>query len=160
VSTRDRSVTGRAPQAIDVDADGTPVEPWLPSRTPGDVMSANAQVALGVLDALVAAGYRTPEDVAVASIDDPLPRSTFWPRLTMVEQPGYDMGKTAVELLLERLTGDGRAAPSRKVVFDAKLLVGSTSGGVDHPVPGLTGDGVGVTDGRMGGKKRPTASSR
>lgn len=127
---------------------------------PDAIIAANAQVALGVLDALVAAGYRTPEDIAVASIDDPLPRSTFWPRLTVVEQPGYDMGKTAVELLIGRLTGNDRAAPPRKVVFEATLLVGSTSDGVDQPVPGLTGDGVGATDGRMGGKKRPIASSR
>ncbi len=61
-----------------------------------------------MLDELATVGCRVPEDISVASIDDPLPQSTFWPRLTVVAQPGYDMGKAAVELLLARLTGDHR----------------------------------------------------
>jgi hypothetical protein len=41
--------------------------------------------------------------MGVAAIDDPLPSSAFWPRFTIVEQPGYEMGKAAVELLTARL---------------------------------------------------------
>ncbi len=95
---------------------------------PDAIIAANAQVAIGVLDALVAAGCRVPEDVGVAAIDDPLPRSTFWPRLTVVEQPGYEMGKAAVELLAGRLGSTERELQPRQVVFDARLKIGTSCG--------------------------------
>lgn len=95
---------------------------------PDVIVAANSQVALGVLDALAVAGRRVPEDVGVASVDDPLPKSGFWPRFTVVEQPGYDMGKAAVELLVARLRDPRGTSEPREVVFDADLLVGTSCG--------------------------------
>ncbi|MBA2468949.1 MAG: LacI family DNA-binding transcriptional regulator [Chloroflexia bacterium] len=95
---------------------------------PDAIIAANAQVALGVLDELVAAGCRVPEDVGVATIDDPFPPSAFVPRLTLVEQPGYGMGEAAVQLLVARLEPAGRAEPPREVVFEATLRIGTSCG--------------------------------
>ncbi len=95
---------------------------------PDAIVAANAQVALGVLDELVAAGCRVPADISVAAIDDPLPRSAFCPRLTIVEQPGYAMGKAAVELLTARMDPAQRADPPRETVFEAILRIGMSCG--------------------------------
>lgn len=95
---------------------------------PDAIIAANAQVAIGVLNALGAAGCRVPEDVGVAAIDDPFPSSTFWPRLTVVEQPGYEMGKAAVELLAGQLGSTEREFQPRQVVFDARLKIGTSCG--------------------------------
>ncbi len=95
---------------------------------PDAIVAANAKVVRGVLDELIAAGCRVPEDVAVGAIDDPLPASSFWPRLTVVEQPGYEMGVAAVELLLARLLPTGSGAPPREVVFTSTLRPGITCG--------------------------------
>ncbi|MBA3416708.1 MAG: substrate-binding domain-containing protein, partial [Chloroflexia bacterium] len=95
---------------------------------PDAIIAANAQVALGVLDELVAVGCRIPEDVGVAAVDDPFPASSFLPRLTIVEQPGYAMGKAAVELLTARLDPARRAEPPRETIFEATLKIGTSCG--------------------------------
>jgi DNA-binding LacI/PurR family transcriptional regulator len=101
---------------------------------PDVIVAANAQVAVGVLDTLVSAGYRVPDDVGVAAIDDPLPGSSFWPRLTVVEQPGYAMGHAAVELLIERLGQPKEQWESRHIVFPASLKLGTSCGEPFHDV--------------------------
>lgn len=95
---------------------------------PDAIIAANAQVAVGVLNELAAAGFSAPADVAVAAVDDPLPGWAFWPRLTVVKQPGYEMGGTAVDLLLARLTGERTDQPAPKVVLPATLVVGTSCG--------------------------------
>jgi len=87
---------------------------------PQAIICANAQVALGLLDELVILGKRIPEDVSVASVDDPLPASKFWPRLTVVEQPGYEMGRAAVRLMMARID-QKRPAAAKTVKFEARL---------------------------------------
>jgi LacI family transcriptional regulator len=95
---------------------------------PDAIIAANAQVALGVLDELTRHGLRVPEDMAVAAVDDPLPNVPFFPRLTVVEQPGYQMGKAALELLVARLRGTRGEEEPWKLVFDAGLRVGVSCG--------------------------------
>jgi DNA-binding LacI/PurR family transcriptional regulator len=101
---------------------------WRDAQRPDAIIAANAKVARGVLDELVNLGCRIPEDVAVSAIDDPFPDSKFGPRLTVVEQPGYEMGKKAVELLLSRLPPVSSTEPAREVVFDSVLRPGATCG--------------------------------
>jgi LacI family transcriptional regulator len=94
------------------------------SIRPDAIVTANAQVAWGVLDRLGEAGIRIPEEIAVGSVDNPLPHSVYWSRLPVVEQPGYEMGKAAVELVIERLDC-GEERPPREIVFPAKVIVPS-----------------------------------
>ena len=95
---------------------------------PDAIIAANAKVVRGVLDELVNLGCRIPEDVAVSAIDDPLPESRFWQRLTVVEQPGYAMGVWAVDILMDRLRPDGEKNPFREMVFTSTLRPGGTCG--------------------------------
>lgn len=95
---------------------------------PDAIIAANAKVVRGVLDELVSLGIRIPDDMAVAAIDDPFPASKFWPSLTVIEQPGYEMGKVAVELLLSRLPPYSSDAPPREIVFSTELRIGVTCG--------------------------------
>ncbi len=98
------------------------------AERPDAIIAANAKVVRGVLDELVTLGFRIPEDVAVAAVDDPFPASKFWPRLTVVEQPGYEMGKVAVELLLRRLPPTSSNEMPREVIFGTELRIGVTCG--------------------------------
>ena len=101
---------------------------WNDPVRPDAIIAANAKVVRGVLDELVTLGCRIPEDVAVSAIDHPFPESKFGPRLTVVEQPGYEMGKKAVELLLSRLPPCSCDEPAREIVFDSALRPGTTCG--------------------------------
>jgi LacI family transcriptional regulator len=95
---------------------------------PHVIIAANAQVALGVLDELLAVGCRVPEDVGVATIDDPFPSSSLIPQLTVIEQPGYAMGEAAVRLLTARLDPARRAELPHEAVFEATLRIGTSCG--------------------------------
>jgi LacI family transcriptional regulator len=97
------------------------------SNPPDAIIAANAQTVLGVLDELVRRGRRVPEDISVSAIDDPLPPSTFWSRLTVIAQPGYEMGRAAIDLLFARL-GEGRDRQAQELVFAATLRVGVSCG--------------------------------
>ncbi|GAA2971607.1 LacI family DNA-binding transcriptional regulator [Streptomyces enissocaesilis] len=58
------------------------------------------RLTLGVYQALQQAGLRIPEDVSVVSFDDSALASWLRPGLTSVALPHYELGKAAVDLLL------------------------------------------------------------
>src|SRR5688572_22051749 len=63
--------------------------------------------AIGVMNALVAAGYRLPADQAVVGFDDMVAAEYTTPSLASVRQPLDDIGGTAVELLARHLAQTG-----------------------------------------------------
>ena len=103
-------------------------------------MSANDQMAIGVLKALERAGIRVPEDVAVAGFDDIFPGSLCAPPLTTVHQPMRLLGERACARLLDRI-----ADPSLRPVTEllpTELVLRSSCGCppgtvIRQPVPTL-----------------------
>ncbi len=80
----------------------------------------NDLVAVGALQACAAQGRRVPQDVAVVGVDDIPVASLITPRLTTLNTPKYEIGATAVELLLQRLRG--QIEESEKF-FEQQLVV-------------------------------------
>lgn len=62
--------------------------------------------AIGVLHASAAAGVRVPQDLAVASFDGIRESQMTSPRLTTVRQPVEEVGRRAVELVIQRMRGE------------------------------------------------------
>jgi LacI family transcriptional regulator len=75
---------------------------------PSAVFTANAMMALGLLQAANELGLRCPEDLAIATFDDPVFSQAMRPGLTCVAQPAYELGYQGVELLLRRLAEPGK----------------------------------------------------
>lgn len=72
---------------------------------PDIILTANDNVAIGTYRALREAGISVPQDVAVMSFND-IPVAQFLtPPLSTVKIHGEHIGETAVDLLLERLSG-------------------------------------------------------
>ncbi|MDQ8703995.1 LacI family DNA-binding transcriptional regulator [Streptomyces sp. LHD-70] len=92
---------------------------------PTAVFCANDLLALGVLQAMYAAGLRVPEDVAIVGYDDIEFASAAAVPLTSVRQPAVAMGTLAAELLLEEIDALGRDEPHRhrNVVLQPELVV-------------------------------------
>ena len=79
-------------------------------RQPRAIFAANDLMALGALEACLAAGLRVPADVAIAGFDDIEASRMVTPAITTVVQPGRWMGQEVGRLLLARLAGELDAA--------------------------------------------------
>lgn len=77
-------------------------------RRPDAVFVANYLMTVGLMKAADEMGLGCPEDFGLASFDDYPWLSCFRPRLTTVELPKYEIGATAVQILLERMSGKSR----------------------------------------------------
>lgn len=67
------------------------------------VVCASDEIAMGVINALRDTGKRVPEDVSVIGFNDNIMSSVFYPKITTVKQPSYDMGSVAMRMLIKLL---------------------------------------------------------
>lgn len=95
----------------------------LPAR-PDALFAANNLMLIGTLDAMAERGLTAPQDVLLAGFDE-MSWAGFAPPLTLVEQPTYEIGRLATEMLLRRISGDTSAA--EHIVLDATLKVRASS---------------------------------
>lgn len=98
-----------------------------PEERPDALLATNGLLLLGALQAVQAAGLRTPRDIGIAGFDN-----NDWTALpaldvTTIAQPTYDIGRTAAELLLQRMQDPAR--PARRVVLEGELVVRGSSAG-------------------------------
>ncbi|HWG25613.1 LacI family DNA-binding transcriptional regulator [Actinospica sp.] len=100
----------------------------LPDR-PTAVFCANDMLALGVLQALFAAGIKVPEEIALVGYDDIQFAAAAAVPLTSVRQPAAEMGRIAAEMLVRESAADhdveGHA--HRHVVLQPELVARASS---------------------------------
>lgn len=65
------------------------------------IIAANDRVAFGVYQAAQERGLRIPDDLSVVSFDDEYLASYLRPQLTTMQIPYLDMGRVAMELVLD-----------------------------------------------------------
>jgi LacI family transcriptional regulator len=83
----------------------------------------NDRVAMGAYDALRQMQKRIPEDVAVIGFDNyELLSANLHPELTTMQLPHYDMGKWAVETVLQ-ISQSTEEAPSPHVMLPCPLVM-------------------------------------
>jgi LacI family transcriptional regulator len=69
-------------------------------QRPTALICCNDRLSLGAYQALQEAGLTVPDDVSVISFDDSDLASWLRPQLTTIALPHYELGRTAVELLI------------------------------------------------------------
>ena len=81
-------------------------------RRPTGVLAMSDMVAIGVIAAAQATGFRVPDDLSVVGFDD-LPASAWTnPPLTTVRQPIVEKGRLAARLLIQRMKGKPVESPA------------------------------------------------
>lgn len=93
------------------------------------IFAANDQMAIGAMKALINAGRRIPDDVAVAGFDNLAISSVVSPGLTTVQFPIFQMGAKAASIIAD--LRDGKET-NMDVKLESRLIIrGSTKKGVE-----------------------------
>jgi DNA-binding LacI/PurR family transcriptional regulator len=94
---------------------------------PDAVFAVNDPVATGVFMTMKEHGLKIPADIALAGFSNTHMTSLLDPPLTTVEQPSYEIGKTAAQLLMEQINcNDVNFVPKFKILKTHLIVRGST----------------------------------
>jgi LacI family transcriptional regulator len=95
---------------------------YPPHQRPTAVFCANDLLALGLLQDTVRRHLSVPGDLAIVGYDDIEFAAAATVPLTSVQQPRFQLGKAAMEMLLEE-AADGKTHRHRQIVFEPELVV-------------------------------------
>lgn len=73
---------------------------------PTAIFVSNGMMGLGALRALKEIGRRCPEEIALAVFDEMPGNGGFYPEITTVVQPAYEIGYQGAEMLIRAIEGD------------------------------------------------------
>jgi LacI family transcriptional regulator len=96
----------------------------LVERGVDGIFAANDETAIGVMWAMVHAGVRIPDDVALVGFDGTSVNDFLQPTLSSVRQPFEEIAQAAVIELLRRIDGQPSSGP---IVLDGELVIGGSS---------------------------------
>ncbi len=85
------------------------------------IFCGNDTMALGALRALTERGLRIPQDVSVVGFDDVPDASYYMPPLSTVRQDFGEVGRQALNVLVDRMSG--ASAAGLRVRVDTELIV-------------------------------------
>jgi DNA-binding LacI/PurR family transcriptional regulator len=92
---------------------------------PDAIFAVNDPVAIGAFQRIKEAGLRIPDDIAIVGFSNNKITSLVDPPITTVDQPSFEMGRKAAEILISTI--EDRTIEPKTLVLDAKLIVrGST----------------------------------
>jgi LacI family fructose operon transcriptional repressor len=93
---------------------------------PEAIFTSNGLLATGAFRALREAHLAIPDEMAFVTFDDTPWAKLVEPPVTVIRQPTYEIGKTATELLLDRIKEPSR--PTRQIVLHSTLVVRRSCG--------------------------------
>lgn len=94
-------------------------------KRPSAIFTSNNLTTLGVLKAFSERGVRIPEDIAIIGFDDIELLKMLNVNLTMVHRDAVDMGRIAMNLLIERMndSNDNQQVRGRRIVIEPEMIV-------------------------------------
>ena len=94
---------------------------------PDAIFAVNDPVATGAFVMIKEHGMKIPDDIALAGFSNTYMTSLLDPPLTTVEQPSYEIGKTAAQLLMEQINSNDENFVPKFIVLKTNLIVGGST---------------------------------
>jgi len=91
------------------------------SNRPTAIFAISDSMAVGAIRAAKENGFKVPVDLAVVGFDDISFASMCEPPLTTISQPKYDLGCTAMEMLLWQI--QGKHVETNEIVLEHELII-------------------------------------
>jgi LacI family transcriptional regulator len=88
---------------------------------PTAIVCSNDLTAIGAMKAFKAGGIKVPDDISIIGLDNIALTEIVSPTLTTIELERYRIGKTSMELLLNRIKD--KKLPKQICIFKTKLIV-------------------------------------
>lgn len=96
------------------------------SQPPTAIFASNDEMAIGAIKALKEIGIQIPQEMAVVGFDDISMATVIEPALTTVAQPKFEIGKRAMEMLLQTIQHP--AMNKEHVVLPDQLVIRESCG--------------------------------
>lgn len=96
------------------------------ANPPTAIFATNNLMTLGSLEAIHDKNLSIPDDVSIVGFDDMPWARAISPPLTLIKQPGYEMGRRAAELMFQRLE-DPKREPVQ-ITMEPSLIVRKSTG--------------------------------
>ena len=96
---------------------------------PTAIIAAGNRILVGVLKAVQQRGLRIPQDLSLISCDQTDLALLYPGPITLVDRDIREIGRTAAQLLLERL-GQSVADPAQRIIVPTRLILGGSCGPV------------------------------
>jgi DNA-binding LacI/PurR family transcriptional regulator len=94
---------------------------------PDAIFAVNDPVATGAFVSIKETGLKIPDDIALAGFSNTNVSALLDPPLTTVEQPSFEIGNIAAQLLIEQIMNDDKTFVPQSIVLKTHLIVrGST----------------------------------
>ena len=92
---------------------------------PDALFTGNNLITLGALETIHERKLKIPQDIAIIGFDDMYWSSSLNPPLTAVRQPAFEIGKRAVEMLIQRIQDPQRS--SVQMTLNTELMKRSST---------------------------------
>ncbi|MDL2305034.1 LacI family transcriptional regulator [Bacteroides sp. OttesenSCG-928-D19] len=97
----------------------------IPNR-PDGFFAINDETASGILYACKLVGLKIPEEVSICGFTDGAIAQNTDPKLTTVEQHGEEVGKSAIDILINKIDGGGNKKSPNRIVRTNLVVRGTT----------------------------------
>mgnify|MGYP000901079263 CR=1 FL=1 len=98
---------------------------------PDSFFAINDHTATGILYAVKQFGLRVPEDISICGFSGGDLALACDPMLTTVEQHGYEVGKTAAKLLIDKIKGVTQGQYTNRIIKTKLMVRGTTRSVLD-----------------------------
>jgi LacI family transcriptional regulator, galactose operon repressor len=90
---------------------------------PDAIFAVNDPVAIGAFQRIQETGLKIPKDIAIVGFSNNKITSLIDPPMTTVNQPSFEMGKKAAEILIEIIENQKSNTQRETIVLEAELII-------------------------------------